>query len=91
MSNKKYLFIPEGEALLEILKEKSIGDYAKELAEETGIDYRTLHSSITWKRNRYFDTEQKKQVLKSKNKRSNWQIEQDKLAEANKKKKKRKF
>lgn len=76
--HKKYHFIPEGIELLEILKEKSIGEYAKELAEQTGIDYRTLHSCITWKKNRYFDAASKKQVKKDKNKRSNFEIEVDK-------------
>lgn len=75
--NKKYYFIPDQAELFEILKEKSIGTYAKELAEQTGVDYKTLHSSITWIKNRWFTKDQKKQVKKDKNKRTNAQIKQD--------------
>ena len=73
---EKYTFVKSLD-LHEILKTKSIGQLAKELSEETGLPYLNLHSSITWRVNRYFTEEERKSIKKDKNKRRKWEIDRD--------------
>lgn len=43
-----------------VLREKSVAELAKELAEKHGHNYRTLHSCITWRKNTWLSTEDQK-------------------------------
>lgn len=82
-NNYKYSFL-ESMDLREILKEKSVAQLCRELSEETGIDYQTLHSCVTWRVNRHFTIDEKKMVRKDKKKRTKSQIAKDKENEKKK-------
>lgn len=69
--NKIYFFLDPKEKLLEVLKTKSIAQYAKEIAASIGNPnmYKTLHSCITWRVNRWFTPEEKLLVVRERAKK----------------------
>ncbi len=62
MSFKKYNFLDNHDWLKEMLQTKTVMQLADELSRATGHDKQKLHGCITFRINRWFTEEEKKEV-----------------------------